>query len=320
MKRFWNGPFLIMIAATLWALDGLLRSHLTERMPSMVIVFYEHAVGFLLLLPFVFKSFGKIKKLSGNDWSRLVILALVSSVLGTALFTEAFARSAEFFDFATPILLQKLQPVFVVFFAWLSLKERITWRFAGLAIIALLGSYLVSFGGEKIELDFTGRELVYILAIGAALAWGLGTILSKSILEKLSFSEATSLRFLLAIPLSALFITVQGGWYSPAELDGGQIWRFLVIGLTTGMGAILIYYRGLKVTQAKVATFAELMFPIVSIGIAVTALNPFGEAQTFSLAQGAGILLLLGSILAISLTESISARERRGSDSASSYN
>ena len=47
LKSF--GPLFIIIAALLWSLDGLLRRGLYSLPPS-VVVFYEHLVGFAILL------------------------------------------------------------------------------------------------------------------------------------------------------------------------------------------------------------------------------------------------------------------------------
>lgn len=306
------GPFLIMLAAGLWALDALLRTELTKAIPAASIVFYEHLIGFILLSPIFFRSLSRFKSLGSSDWLTLIALTIVSSVLGTLLFTEALARSFAVFDFATPILLQKLQPIFVVGLAGLFLKERITLRFIGLVVTALIGSYLISFGAEGIPLTFSDKEIIYLLAIGAALAWGSGTIISKKILTKLTFSEATSMRFLLAIPVSLVAMFLLGQTYAVTALGSGQVLRFVIIAFTTGAGAILIYYRGLQQTEAKVSTIAELTFPIVSIFIAITALNPFGEPQHLSLANVFGIVILLISMLIISFDYRVSGQRDSG--------
>jgi drug/metabolite transporter (DMT)-like permease len=55
--------------------------------------------------------------------------------------------------------------------------------------------------------------------------------------------------------------------------DFGQIgqttklnWLFIVIiGLTTGSGAIFLYYYGLRKIKAIMATISELMFPISAV-------------------------------------------------------
>jgi len=298
-KRNNFGPLLIMIAASLWAVDALFRTELTRTIQPAAIVFYEHLIGFVILSPFFFRAIKQFKSLNGKDWGVLVALTIVSSVLGTLLFTEALNRSFAGYDFATPILLQKLQPIFVVALASLFLKEKITFRFVSLVVFALLGSYLISFGASPVELSFSGKEAIYLLSIGAALAWGSGTIISKKILGKLSFSAATSMRFLLAIPVSFVAMMILDQGHALSALQASEIWRFALIAFTTGAGAVLIYYRGLKTTPARVATIAELMLPVVTIVIAITALNPYGAPQELSIGNIFGILILLLAMLLI---------------------
>ena len=107
-----------------------------------------------------------------------------------------------------PVLLQKLQPLFVIVFSRLILKEKIGLKLLSLVPLALIGSYMISFGTDGVELQLKGKELIYILSVGAAFCWGFGTILSKYLLRKLSFSEATSLRFFLAIPISLIVMII----------------------------------------------------------------------------------------------------------------
>src|SRR3989338_495363 len=278
-SRFFRGPFLVMLAAALWAADALLRTQLTTHIPSAWIVFLEHIIGFLIMLPLFVRAVPRYRTLRGGDWVVVVALTIVSSVAGTLFFTEALARSGTTFDFITPVLLQKLQPIFVVLLAVIFLRERISFFYALLVPVALIGSYLISFGAFPVEFQLSGKELVYILSLGAALAWGSGTILSKKILQKLSFADATALRFLVAIPVSFAV----GMWLSPSyhfsSLVPVDLWRFVIIAFTTGAGAVLIYYQGLARTSASVATIAELTFPVVSLGIAVSYLNPYGAPQ-----------------------------------------
>lgn len=40
---------------------------------------------------------------------------------------------------------------------------------------------------------------------------------------------------------------------------------FIIIALTTGSGAIMLYYIGLRYITAKVSTMCELVFPISSV-------------------------------------------------------
>lgn len=294
------GPFLVMFAASLWALDALIRTELTKSMPSASIVLWEHIIGALLLSPILWKAQKAYQKLTSSDWLNVLFMTVVSSVLGTILFTQALQKSFAFFDFATPLLLQKLQPVFVIVLAALFLKEKLTNRFLALVPLALIGSYMISFGAEPITIDFAAKMEVVLLAIGAAACWGGGTILSKKVLQKLSFWDATALRFAVAIPVAFIFSLFLNQTFNPVTFTPDQIFRFILIAFTTGAGALVIYYKGLQLTQAKVATICELMFPVVSILIAITPLNPYGAPQVLSLANIFGIVILLSSILLIS--------------------
>ncbi|MCX6732935.1 MAG: EamA family transporter, partial [Candidatus Roizmanbacteria bacterium] len=88
MKKVWNnGPLLIIIAASLWAVDGIVRRSLYSLPPS-VIVFFEHLIGSILLFPIVSKGFKK-EKLNAKEWAAIGTVSLFSGLLGTLLFTSA---------------------------------------------------------------------------------------------------------------------------------------------------------------------------------------------------------------------------------------
>lgn len=295
------GPFIIMIAASLWAIDAIFRTQLTYTIPAASIIFLEHLIGFILLSPLFIKNFSEIKKLKIKEWITFIVLTIVSSVAGGLLFTQALGASFAQKDFITPLLLIKLQPIFVIILSALFLKEKITVKFCFFAVLALIGSYIMSFGLMPISFSLEGKMLVYILALSATLCWGVGTILSKKVLSKVSFATATTLRYGIAIPVAIIFMYTLGQTYNFAQLGFDQIWRFLVIaGVTGGAAAIFIYYWGLKNTQAKVSTIAELIFPLISIIIATTNLNPYGAPQQLNSANIFGIIIVIASILAIS--------------------
>ena len=302
MNKTNTAPYFIMAAAALWALDGLFRTQLTYSIPTTSIIFFEHVLGFIILSPIIIKNFRWIKAIKTETWKVIFLMTLVSTVLGTLFFTEALARSFAYNDYVTPILLQKLQPIFVIIMSAIFLKEKLSVRFIFLATTALMGSYLISFGTAPISLSFDGKEIIYLLAIGAAFCWGTGTILSKKVLDKVEFPTATALRFLLAIPISFAFIFMLKQSYDFTQIATGDFVRFLIIaGITGGAGALFLYYWGLQNTQAKISTFAELMFPVVSILIAITPLNPYGSPQQISGPNIIGIIILLASIILITL-------------------
>src|SRR5262245_9506745 len=91
MKNSYSGPVFIIIAALLWAFDGLIRyKHLSSLLP-ITVIFFEHLVGFIILLPFVFKYVLQTR-LTKREWGLIVIIAILSGLLGTLWFTTALSK------------------------------------------------------------------------------------------------------------------------------------------------------------------------------------------------------------------------------------
>lgn len=298
-----TGPFVVMLAASLWAIDALIRTPLTKTIPASAIVFYEHLIGLIILSPFFFRSLPILRNITKQTWANVFLLSLVSSVGGTILFTQALASSFATYDFITPLLLQKLQPILVIVLAAIFLKEKLHKEFLLWGALALIGSYLVSFGLTMPRLILSGKELVVFLSLGATTCWGVGTILSKQLLKQYSARDATFLRFLAAVPLGFLVALSLGQFFPPSQLNSEHLMRFVMISLTTGAAALFLYYAGLSKTKAHISTIAELMFPLVSVVIGITSLNPYGEPQTLSVPQIIGIILLVAAILRISFLQ-----------------
>ena len=84
------GPILIIIAASLWAIDGIIRRSLYV-LPPITIVFYEHLIGAIILLPFLILKLTKVKISSKVLWT-VAFVALLSGLLGTLWFTTALLK------------------------------------------------------------------------------------------------------------------------------------------------------------------------------------------------------------------------------------
>lgn len=173
-----------------------------------MIVFLEHVVGLVLLLPFLPKAVSEIKSFTRRDWLISACIALVASVLGTLLFTTALSKSFGLHDFTTPIFLQKFQPIFAILLAVIFLGEHLLRRFYLGLVFALVGSYLVTFGDTLVDISLDGKFLILILSVGAALAWGSGTVLGRAMSTRASFSTLTIVRFALAIPIALIVMSV----------------------------------------------------------------------------------------------------------------
>lgn len=295
MKKILStGPIFIIIAALLWSFDGILRRSL-YTLPPAVIVFWEHLLGALILLPVFFKFIAELKKMRRKEWISIMTVSLFSGALGTIFYTQALGM-VQYIQFSVVVLLQQLQPVWAILAASILLKEKITGNFAKWAILAIVAAYLVTFRDLRVNIaSGSGTAAAALLALGAGFVWAVSTSFSKIVLAKVSYWTATSLRFWLAPLFALLFVFVQNQQNTLTAISQSQWLILLAITLSTGMVALVIYYFGLRKTPARVSTICELTWPASAIFI-----DYFIYKQGLSATQLLGVGLLFLSIYNVS--------------------
>lgn len=290
----YTGPIFILIAATLWAFDGLIRQHLYS-LPPITIIFLEHLIGLIILSPFVFKYVLRTK-LTKREWWLVVLIAILSGLFGTLWFTTALGK-VHFISISVVFLLQKLQPIFAISTASIFLKEKFDNRYIKWALLAIIAAYFVTFNNGYVNFATgEGTIIAALYALGAAIAWGSSTTFSKMLLGRVDFKVSTFYRFLftliIALPLVILFSHSDGA--SIAIPNISQFWLLVLIAISTGMVALLIYYKGLAKTPVHISTILELTFPFIAI-----LLDMIVNHKILSLTQWIAALVLVFSIYKI---------------------
>lgn len=283
-----SGPVLIIIAAVLWALDGVIRRNL-YNLPPITIIFFEHIIGLLILTPFVFRSLKKEIPSKKEAWL-LLLIAILSGLLGTLWFTTALLK-VHFISFSVVFLIQKLQPVFAISTSSIFLREKLDCRYIKWALLAIIAAFFVTFPNGYVNISTgEGTIIAALYALGAAFAWGSSTTFSKMVLTKISYKVSTFYRFLFTSIASILLIVVLGYGPSLSAPTLPQFGLFTVIALSTGLVALMIYYKGLAKTPVHISTILELTFPFIAIIIDMTiyhttlAISQYIAAVVLSLA------------------------------------
>lgn len=281
------GPYLIIVAALLWGLDGILRRSLFD-LPPISIVFYEHLIGLIIILPIFLLSKNK-DKFTRREWGALLLVSLLSGVLATLWFTTALTK-VNYISFSVVFLIQKLQPIFATALAVVLLREKINRNYLLWGIVALVSAYFVTFPGGIINAE-QGQETIVaaLFALAAAFAWGSSTVFSRYLLMRHSNTSITAWRFIFTTLFAFILLWPLAGFSGLSNITTNQIIRLIVIALSTGLVALWIYYKGLKYTQVKVSTILELFFPLVAVVIDIFLFdNILAPSQYFA----AAILML----------------------------
>jgi len=287
-------PLFVIIAASLWGVDGIVLRPSLYSLPVPLVVFVESTIVAFLLSPYFIRQIPSLKTLQKKDWLAFFLVALLGGAIGTMAITKALFY-VNFVNLSIVILLQKLQPVFAITLATVFLKEKLPGQFFFWAAFAVIGAYFMTFGTSLP--DFTTGDKTTIAALFsllAALCFSSSTVLSKRALKNVTFEMGTYLRFFFSAIIMLVFVVSLGDIKSISDITTKQAVIFLIIAFTTGGAAIFLYYYGLKRITASVASICELAFPLTAI-ILEYALR----GNILMPLQWAGAIVLLVSIIRI---------------------
>ena len=283
---------LVVLGSCLWGTDSVFRRPLSEELSPVTIVFLEHLILSLLLLPFL----GDIRSILGGLTRRHVAALLFISIGGSVVATSIFTYGIKYGNPSVVVLLQKTQPVFAVLLARLFLGEKPkAWFWLCLAP-ALAGAALVSVPDLKtgVQLD-TQARLSIPAALGAACLWGSSTVFGRYVVLRLPALKLTGLRLMTALPVLTVLFVIQPPARRALPVRASSIALLVAMALVSSLAGLILYYRGLRETRASVASVAEAAFPLTAVILNWLALG-IGLAPV----QLAGASLLVVSITLLS--------------------
>jgi len=283
----------------LWGTDSLFRRPLSAQFSPITIVFLEHCILSIVVLPFLIRARKAMTRLTATDWISLAFIAVGGSVAATSLFTF----SIKYGNPSVTVLLQKTQPILTILLARFFLGERPSRWFWRCLAPAVAGAYLVSSPDWRAGFRIDPQQPLSILsALAAAGLWGSCTVFGRYVVSKVPVTLLTGLRFTIALPVLAALFCLQppGHTTIPAPLSTATLVAGMA--LIPGLAALLLYYHGLRYTVASVASAAELAFPITAVIANWAFLNIYLTAS-----QLCGGLLLVSSVSALTY---LHAREK----------
>lgn len=261
------GAFAVMTAALFWSIDGLFIRPQFYSLPADLIVFLEHALGFVVLAPFIFFSWPKIRALTCKSWAAVAWVSLFGGLIGTIMITKAFFAALDgSATFATVVLIQKLQPIFALILARVLLHEKLPEQFYRWTILAVLASYFMVFGKSGFNLsDINIFHNAAVFALLAAFSFGSSTVFGKRLANHLDYKAAAALRFGVTAVMGFILVIMNGTIFGFSDITLKHWSLFVLIVFTSGAGAMFIYYFGLRRISASAATILELFWPLSAL-------------------------------------------------------
>jgi len=294
MKKY--SVLLVILGSILWGTDSLFRRPLTQELSPVTIVFLEHCVLCLVMIPVLCRAKSQVLHLTHKEWVSLVFIAVGGSVAATSLFTY----SIKYGNPSVTVLLQKTQPLLTLLLArWLLHEKPGRWFWYWLPP-SLCGAYLISSAHWRVGFSFnTDRPLSIITALGAAALWGASTVFGRYVASRMPALTITGLRFLLALPVLAAMFLLQPETMRqmPSTLSSQS--AVVAMALIPGLVALVLYYKGLQSTIASMASIGELAFPVTAV-----AANWFLLDARLTRSQFVGGAILVSSVTALTYLDS----------------
>ncbi len=282
-----RGAIYGILAASIWGGMYVVSDVVLKIIPPFTLLSIRLLMGALVLGVLVWHS----KKDSPN---RQHIL----QVLGVGLIGFGISVGAQFVgtDKSTAVngaLITTSSPAFILVFAALILKEKLTFQRIMAVILASIGVIVII---DPTQANFSSDTFVGDVALAiAGVTWGLYSVLVRVVSVKLDTLWVTLIAF-----FGGMMLTLPGSAIELNSRDVGDI-TFLIflgilyLGIVSTAGAMWFWNRAFALVDASVASLFFFAQPLVGAVLGVLAL---GQDFTPNLAFG-GLLIGLGVLLAL---------------------
>ena len=282
-----QGALLILASELMFATMGAAVKGASTGLPTEVLVFMRNAVGWLVVLPIVWRSGGR--RLLITAVPHLHLLRAVAGVSAMYCFFYALGH----LHLANGLLLKMTAPLFMPLIGWLWLREQAGW----LATLAVP----LGFGGVILVLDAGGGASGGTsTAALVGLLGGLLAAVAKLSVRRLTYSEpATRIVFYFSsLALLVSSVPLIWAWQAPTLHEWGLL---LLVGAAGTAGQFLL-------TRGYAAAPAARVSPFGYFSVVYGALYGYlfwGETLTLVFWGGAVLIALAG---AMALTGRATAR------------
>ncbi|EOO67258.1 drug/metabolite exporter family protein [Bacillus cereus VD196] len=287
MKQTILGAIYLSLAASIWGGMYVVSKYVLDFIPPLTLVWLRFIIAFVVLYGILKLAEKKQKKkvtIRKKDW----LLFAWIGFIGYFISITCQFIGTKLSDAHTGSLVTSATPAFMVIFAALILKEKLTARRLLSTIIATIGVIIVIGWDIEIGSYFIGT----IILVGAAITWALLSIYVK--IASIQFSSLVITTY--AIFFSLFFITPFMIWELQAASIGTVntyvILGGLYLGIVSTAGAFFLWNKGLELLDASIGSLFFFFQPIVGSLLGWLLLNETLNSNFFI-----GGILIICSVL-----------------------
>ncbi|MGY2614265.1 DMT family transporter [Bacillus pretiosus] len=258
MKQTILGAICLSLAASIWGGMYVVSKYVLDFIPPLTLVWLRFIIAFVVLYGILKIAEKKQKKkvtIRKKDW----LLFAWIGFIGYFISITCQFIGTKLSDAHTGSLVTSATPAFMVIFAAIILKEKLTARRLLSTIIATVGVIIVIGWDIEIGSYFIGT----IILVGAAITWALLSIYVK--IASVRFSSLVITTY--AIFFSLFFITPFMLWElqstSIETVNTHVILGVVYLGVVSTAGAFFLWNKGLELMDASIGSLFFFFQPIV---------------------------------------------------------
>jgi drug/metabolite transporter (DMT)-like permease len=279
-KRFlgtkWEGVALVLFTASTWGLAWPTQKYLLTMLPPFTVRATAGTIGCACALLAALLRREKICP-PRDQWPRILMFALLNFGLFLVLTTSAIAhlRASE------AVTITYTMPVWTVLLSWLLLGER-PQAIKLLALVLALGGVVLLVGADPAQAALD-KVVPALMALGAAISFGLGTVLTQRLPLRLPPAVSVFWQAFFGIGVVMAFaIPEQRSWDHVTTIGWEALFYVAVVPLAV---AYLAWFRALRLVSASTASIATLISPVVGVtGSGLLLGETFGPRQAIAMA------------------------------------
>ncbi|PWA07613.1 EamA family transporter [Pueribacillus theae] len=287
MKNTFLGSICLILASSIWGGMYVVVKVVVSIIPPLELVWLRYLVAIvaLLIIGFISRQNWRIEK-------RYFLIIIAIGVIGNAISIVAQETGTMLSSAQMGAIITSSTPAFMVIFARLLIKERLTLK-KGLSVcLATIGVFLIVGVGD---VDLSSK-LGGISLLIAALTWALMSVLVKRLPSDYSQIVVTTYSILVALIVLTPFVLPRLNAINISQLTHPTIWGgLLYLGIISTACAFILWNRGLQMLNASSGGLFFFFQPLVGTLLGWLLL---GESIDGTFWVGS-ILILSGVLLVI---------------------
>ncbi|MDF1510046.1 DMT family transporter [Robertmurraya sp. DFI.2.37] len=253
-----------------------------SQAPSEVIAFYRLFFSVIIMLPvFLIKYANELRLITKRDW----LFSLVAGVFLAFHFILWF-ESLNYTSVASSTVLVTLQPLFAFVGTYVFFKEKFTVRAIFCGVLAIIGSFIISWGDFKISGSALFGDILALIACALVTAY---LMFGQSVRKRVSLITYTFVVYAISAITLFIYVLILG---QPLTNYPTSDWLYFVLLaiIPTLLGHTLFNWS-VKWLSTSTISMAILLEPIGATILAYYLLN-----EKIMLTQIIGGLIVMASL------------------------